>query len=106
MKLDRSSFKNQEKKLKKHHQELNRLDKVIRIIKRSYSFQELRDNELSKLYRFKKLKEDLKDYYSFNLCGHGGKIRLIFTIDEESNIVKLIFISMNHYDDFKKYLKR
>ena len=46
--------------------------------------------------------ETLKGYYSFNLCKKGGVIRLIFTIDEYNNIVNLIFISMNHYEDFKR----
>ena len=101
VKIDRTNFKRQEKKLKNRHKELIEFEKVIRHIRNCKTFQ-----ELSKLYKFELLKEDLTGYYSFNLCKNSGKIRLIFSINEELNIIRLVFISTNHYEDFKKYIKK
>ena len=88
VKIDRTNFKRQEKKLKNRHKELIEFEKVIRHIRNCKTFQ------------------DLTGYYSFNLCKNSGKIRLIFSINEELNIIRLVFISTNHYEDFKKYIKK
>ena len=99
MKLNRSNFKKQEKKLKNHYKEKERLENFLEHIKSCETIKDLLDNPI---YECERLRETLKGYYSFNLCKKGGVIRLIFTIDEYNNIVNLIFISMNHYEDFKR----
>ena len=106
VKIDRTNFKRQEKKLKNRHKELIEFEKVIRHIRNCKTFQELCEHEFSKLYKLELLKEDLTGYYSFNLCKNSGKIRLIFSINEELNIIRLVFISTNNYEDFKKYIKK
>ena len=52
-------------------------------------------------YHFERLKYDKNDFYSFNLCKNGGKIRLIVK-PNENNIIELYlaFISYDHYQDF------
>lgn len=54
------------------------------------------------MYGFERLKYFNGEFYSFNLGKKGGVIRLIFRIDKENNAVILEFISMNHYEDFKR----
>lgn len=66
-------------------------------------FKELKHNPLSNTYRFEQLKHEYSDYYSFNLCKAGsGVIRLILTVNEETNTVIFEFITFNHYKDFKR----
>lgn len=105
MDIDRSDFKNENKKLKKHYEEQATFEKILLHIKQSKSYEELRDNPVSKLYGFEALKYELNGYYGFNLCVNGGVIRLICKIDKERKIVKLIYISLNHYEDFKLKIK-
>ena len=57
------------------------------------------------MYGYEALKDDLSGYHSFNLCKNRGRIRLIFTVNREANEIKLIYISTEHYDDFKKVKK-
>ena len=45
-------------------------------------------------------------FFSFNLNKNSGKIRLIFLIDREKNIVEFVFISLKHYEDFKIKLRK
>ena len=54
------------------------------------------------MYGFERLKYFKDEYYSFNLGKNKGVIRLIFKIDREYNAVILKFISMDHYNDFKR----
>lgn len=105
MQLVRENFKNEEKKLKKHHDEQNRLDMILNHIKQCQSFEELWNSPISMMYGFEALKHEMKGYYSFNLCKNGGVIRFICTIDKQEKSVKLEYISMNHYEDFKKKIK-
>ena len=102
MHLDKTNFKNQEKKLKKHYEEQKTIEKIILLIKESPNFEGLFNNPITKMYGFEKLRKDLSGYYSFNLCKNGGQIRLICEIDKNKDIVYLVFISLNHYEDFKK----
>lgn len=106
MQLERNKiFQRELKKLKKYDEENSVLEKILLHIKRMKNSAELKNHEISKLYNFEKLKQDFSGYYSFNLCKKRGVIRLICTIDDESNIVTLEYISMNHYQDFKNWLK-
>lgn len=102
--LNRGNFKNEEKKLKKHYDEQIILEKNLGHIKRCESHEELCNNPVSLMYGFEELKHEFNGYYSFNLCKKGGVIRLIFSIDKD--VMKLEFISMNHYDDFKRKCKK
>ena len=105
MLLDRSTFKNEEKKLKRHYKEKEMLEKIILLIKESSSYDELVINPFSKMYGFEILRYDMSGYYSFNLCKNGGMIRLICRIEKEKNLVILEYITMNHYEDFKRMKK-
>ena len=57
------------------------------------------------MYGFEILRYDMSGYYSFNLCKNGGMIRLICRIEKEKNLVILEYITMNHYEDFKRMKK-
>lgn len=82
------------------------LERVINHILSCDDYQELRNNAVSNLYRFEELRNEMNGYFKFNLSSNGGMIRLIFSIDIESKIVNLIFISMDHYQDFKRTLRK
>lgn len=105
MQLDREKFKGEEKKLKKHHGEQETLEKILQHIKQCQSYEELRNNPISMMYGFEKLKHEMSGYYSFNLCKRGGTKRLLFKIDKENNVAKLEYITTNHYEDFKQKIK-
>lgn len=91
-----------EKNIKKHYLEREMLEKIKNHIKQSKNFFELMTNPISKMYGYEALKYELNEYYSFNLCKNGGKIRLIFSVEAHINQVCLEFISLNHYEDFKQ----
>ncbi len=105
MKIDKTKFEKEIKKIKKHYKEQEKLDKIINHIKMCDTMEILENHSISKIYEFEPLKHELNGYYSFNLCKKGGVIRLIFTVDRVNNIVILEYISMDHYDDFKNKLK-
>ena len=50
MHLDKTKFKNQEKKLKKHYEEQKTIEKVILLIKESPNFESLSNNPITKMY--------------------------------------------------------
>lgn len=107
MKINRAdSFSNQEKKLKKYQREKDIYDKVINHIKQCNTIDELEKHPISKMYGYEALKGDLNKYSSFNLCKNRGRIRLIITLDKEKNEINLLYISTDHYEDFKKSLRR
>lgn len=101
MHLSQSNFKNERKKLKKHYEEDENLEKILILIRQSESVK----NPFFNIYGFERLKHVDGLFYSFNLSKNGGTIRLIVTYDEKNNIINLVYISMNHYDDFKEWLK-
>jgi len=101
MQLDSDNLKSESKKLKRYNNEQKMLDKIIIHLKMCKNFKELESNPISKMYGFERLKYSLSDYYSFRL-EKGGVIRLIISVDEENNIIKIEFISMDHYNDFKR----
>lgn len=105
MKLNKSHFNTEEKKLKKYKREQVILDKIIEHIKICKDFNELQYSPISRMYGFEPLKHQLGGYYSFNLSKNGGVIRLIVSENEDCTTLNLEFISMNHYEDFKKRLK-
>ena len=89
------------KKLKKHNNEYNNLDKIIKIIRTAKNFNELKQIPILKKYNFERLKYQYNEFYSLNLNRNGGKIRLIIKPNKD-NVVEifLVFISYDHYDDF------
>lgn len=97
-------YKNSKKNIKKHYSEQDTLDMIINHIKQCINFDELKNNPISIMYGYEQLKYELNNYYSFNLCKKGGKIRLIFSVDESLNQISLEFISIDHYIDFKNKL--
>ena len=106
MNIIKDEFKNEEKKLKKHYAEKANLDKIINHMKMCNSSQELHESEISRMYGFEQLKHEFSGYYSFNLCKIGGVIRLLFILNNKNNSVELKFISMNHYEDFRRKLNK
>ncbi len=105
MLLDSSGLNKEKKKLKKYKEENDYLDKLLKHIRNCGSFKDLKTNPLSRIYGFEELKHDLSGYFGFRI-GKSGTIRLILSVDEDNNIVKIEFISVNHYDDFKRKLKK
>lgn len=105
MHLDRTNFKNREKKLKRHYREQDTLEKILLFLKESSDYESMSLNPIAMMYGFEALKQDLSGFYSFNLEKNGGRIRLIFSIDKEKNIIFLEYISLDHYLDFKKWLR-
>jgi len=105
MLLDSSVLNKEKKKLKKYKEENDYLDKIIKHIRNSSTFNDLKMNPLSRIYGFEELKHELSGYCSFRI-GKSGTTRLILSVDEDSNIIKIEFISLNHYDDFKRKLKK
>ncbi len=103
MQLDSSYLKKEEKKLKRYPNEQKMLEKIIKHIKMSNNYRELKLNPVSRIYGFEELKHELSGFCSFRL-EKSGVIRLIVTIDEDENIVKIEYISMDHYNDFKRRL--
>lgn len=97
-------YRNRLKNIKRHYEEENTLYMIKNHIKRCVSFSELKNNPISIMYGYEQLKYELNNYYSFNLCKKGGKIRLIFSVDESLNQICLEYISNNHYLDFKNKL--
>jgi len=104
MQIDRSNFKNEEKKLKRKYKEAQGLEIVLKLLKTSINFKELENNPLSRIYGFEPLKYQLSGHYSFNLIKHGGTVRLICSFDKENNIVYLEKITTKHYADIKEKL--
>ncbi len=99
------SFKKEIKKLKKHIDEQNTFDKIHNLLKICESVIEIENNPIYKQYGFEYLKHELGGFASFNLCKNGGMIRLICIINKDNNTIRLVYISTNHYDDFKKVYK-
>ena len=102
--LCRDNYNNQEKKLGKYKKEQETYNKIIEHIKMCKNFDELQYNPISKMYGFEALKHECNGYYSFNLSKKGGVIRLIVSENEDSTVLNLDFISMDHYNDFKRRL--
>ena len=101
MKLDTKTLVRETKKLKKYPFEKNRLDKILVYIMSVSDYKELQNNPFSRIYVFERLKHKYNKYYSFNLCkARSGKIRILCTIDVELNVLKIVYISTNHYKDF------
>lgn len=95
------SYDNSIKKLKKHKNEYDNLLKIEKILRNAKDFKELCNLPIVKMYHFERLKHELNEFYSFNLCKNGGKIRLIVKPSDDNSIeIFLIYISYNHYSDF------
>lgn len=100
-----SGYKNSCKKMKKKPEFKEELDKILSHIEAINSFDELKDHPISLLYGFEVLRSDLTGYYKFSITSN-NKYRLLFSYNIEYNIIILEYISENHYEDFKKYLKK
>ncbi len=103
--LKDEGYKNQEKKLKKFPKEQEIYERIINHIKQCNTITDLENHSFSRMYGYEALKGDLNGYYSFNLCKNRGKIRLIFTVNRKENEINLLYISTDHYEDFKKVKK-
>ncbi len=90
------------KKLKKHTEELKNLERIIFLISYSQNISFLINNPLSRIYKLERLKHELNEFYSFNLCKNKGMKRLIVRFIIETNEVELVYISFKYYEDFSK----
>ncbi len=90
------------KELKKKHKnlELDNLNEILDMIKKSKDYNELKANPISYIYDFEELKEDKKGFCSFKLSRSGGVIRLIVRPQFNTVIIEVVFISTEHYRDF------
>lgn len=95
------SYDQSKKKLKKYLIEMDNLNKIIDLLEQHSSFKELVNNTLTRMYHFERLKYEHNNYYSFNLAKSGGLIRLIIKPNECENNIELVYISYDHYNDFK-----
>lgn len=91
--------------MKKKPEFKEELDKILSHIEAINSFDELKNHPISLLYGFEVLRSDLTGYYKFSITSN-NKYRLLFSYNIEYNIIILEYISENHYEDFKKYLKK
>lgn len=98
-----SKYKNSLKNIKKRHKESDTLEMVLNHIRQCMDFNELKTSAISQMYEYEALKYELNGYHSFNLNKKGGKIRLIFSTDNNQTIT-LEYISVEHYEDFKNKL--
>lgn len=96
-------YKNSYKGIKNKHKEKDTLELIINHIKLCKDFQCLSTHPVSLMYGFEPLKYELNGYYSFNLNKNIGVVRLIVSTDS-NEILRLEFVSVNHYDDFKNKL--
>ena len=103
MVLNEENLKREVKKIKKYNYEKGRLNMILNHIKLCETYNDLSLNPISKMYGFEKLKYKLQGFVSFNLCKNGGMIRLICSVDISNNTVKIEKISMNHYEDIKRW---
>lgn len=101
-----TGYKNSLKKIKKNHEAMVKLKKVLNHIETVKDYNDLKNHEISSLYGFEELKDDLAGYCRFSIDKNGktGKLRLIFSHSNDS--IKLEYISDDHYVDFKKYLRK
>ena len=84
------------KKLKRHQKEYNNFLKVVSIIENTRDFDELIHLPQVNMYGFERLKHDMNEYYSFNLCKKGGTIRLIVKPSSNNSIeIYLVLLVMN-----------
>jgi len=105
--IETTGYKNTKRKIKNNFDVQKKLDKVLSHIEAVKNFKELKHSDISKLYGFKELSSDLSGYYRFGIDKNSkvGKYRLLFTTIDECTI-QLEFISDEHYEDFKRYLRK
>lgn len=105
MYIDSSNLNKEVKKLKRYPKAQDTLEKIIKHIKFCKNYEELKNNPMSKVYGFEELKYELNGFSSFELDKLQG-IRLIVQVIIEENTIIVKFISLEHYEDFKRYLKK
>ena len=101
-----TGYKNSLRKIKKSYEAKEKLNKVLNHIEILPNYEDLKNHEMSKIYGFKELKDDLSGYCRFSLDKNGknGKLRLILSCSNDS--ICLEYISDEHYEDFKRYLRK
>lgn len=91
------SFDSSSKKLKKHHEAKKKLKEILEVITSFDSFEKMKNDPILQLYDFERLKHQFSDFYSFKLS---GVIRLIVRPTSSEVELDLIYVSMDHYEDF------
>lgn len=101
-----SGYKNSQRKIKKNYEAKEKLNNVINHIEAVRDYNDLKNHIVSKTYGFEELKDDLTGFYRFSIDknGRNGKLRLIFSFTNDT--IRLEYISDEHYEDFKRYLRK
>ena len=60
----------------------------------------MKNSPLVYLYGFEELKEDKNGFFSFRLSKKRSPIRLIGRYQDNIVTIQLVYISMDHYNDF------
>lgn len=96
------NFEKGKKELRKKHkvEELDMLDSIILLVKRSDTYELMKNSPLAYLYGFEELKEDKSGFFSFRLSKKRSSIRLIGQYQDNIITIQLVYISMDHYNDF------
>ena len=101
-----SGYNNSKAKIKKNYDAKEKLSSVLSHVEGCNSFNDLKFNPISYTYGYEELRSDLSGYFRFGIDKNSktGKLRLIFSVLDE-NIIRLEYITDEHYDDFKRYLR-
>ncbi|MBO4245566.1 MAG: hypothetical protein J5892_02350 [Bacilli bacterium] len=101
-----TGYKNSLKKIKKNYDAMDKLNKVLSHMEVVHDFKDLKNHVISDQYGFEELKGDLTGYYRFSIDKNSksGKLRLLFSCPDNYSI-RLEYISDEHYEDFKRYLR-
>ena len=101
-----NGYKNSLRKIKKNYLAREKLNNVLIHISQVENYSKLKSHVVSWTYGFEELTGDLSGYCRFSIDknGRSGKLRLIFSCSDDS--ITLEYISDEHYEDFKRYLKK
>ena len=96
------NFEKGKKELNKKHkvEELNMLNSIVKLIKRSDTYELMKNSPLAYLYGFEELRGDKSGFFSFRLSKKSSPIRLIGQYQDNIITIQLVYISMDHYNDF------
>lgn len=100
-----ANWKKQLKKIDRKKKEEEIYNKIVNRFELISKHEEVLEDFILKMYKFESLKYDMSGYYSINLNKNGGTIRLIIKIDKYNNKIIMEYITVDHYKDFKRYLK-
>lgn len=101
-----TGYKNSIKKIKSNYDAKSKLEKIISYIEALNNLDEIKNDIILKMYGYEELRSDLSGYYRFGIDKNSntGKLRLIFS-KIDNHTIQLEYVSDEHYQDFKRYLR-